>query len=181
MNGLGASTLSVGMPLAHRPKPRRSLRDGVEASRGSSKSRVEQVEDTHRSAPNFRMTSRGKPLRWRPWYQGASEQKAAKHGDTTRGRKIGGRKIGDTHRSAPHMESVLEDFGMSRKIGDTHRSAPHMDSVLEDFGMRFTSGRQLEAPDEGLTPREGTVGTHRLRSRSRLVGVHNFRIPRLPD
>ena len=45
--------------------------------------------------------------------------------------------------------------------------------------MRFTSGRQLEAPDEGPTPREGTVGTHRLRSRSRLVGVHDFSFHRL--
>jgi hypothetical protein len=40
--------------------------------------------------------------------------------------------------------------------------------------LRITSGRQIEAPDEGPTPREGTVGTHRLRSRSRLVGVHDF-------
>ena len=41
------------------------------------------------------------------------------------------------------------------KIGDTHRSAPHIDSVLEDFGLRFTSGRQVEVPDEGPTQRKG--------------------------
>ena len=28
--------------------------------------------------------------------------------------------------------------------------------------------------DDGPTPREGTVGTHRLRWRIRLVGVHDF-------
>jgi kynurenine formamidase len=68
---------------------------------------------------------------------------------------------------------LLED--REEKIGDTHRSAPHIDSVLGDFGLRFTSGREVEVPDEGPTPREGTVGARRLGSRRRLMGVHDFR------
>ena len=53
------------------------------------------------------MTSRGKPLRWRPWYQGASEQKAAKHGDTAKTQRHGG--LGHTSEQRCRRRGVGEN------------------------------------------------------------------------